>query len=274
MTGARPGGDRASRRRRIPQGAPGRLHGRRDGSSSGGDWMIDGVSLRSPEVADAAEPAEGALHADHARYARVSRRASSAASGGSWSRSTTGRRCCWHWRQAGHAYRQPDDHRERVMAWTRRRAGSTAAHPAIAADLADRNSNRAPSGFIVAALHVRRLLETAAFHGAQLRQPAVQRQGVATPGAGIRRGARSGECVAFIEDEGEFPSTMVDRITPAVDGADLGRRRAADRPQRPCGGGDRAVLAMDHRGRFRRRATGLGSRRRAVRRTTSRPTRR
>jgi fructuronate reductase len=87
-------------------------------------------------------------------------------------------------------------------------------HPAVAADLTNPNSNQSALGFIVAALHVRQTFSLPPF-------TVLSCDNLPSNGKVLRRlmlefaAERDPEMVSFLEDEVSFPSTMVDRITPA-----------------------------------------------------------
>ena len=182
-------------------------------AQSGGDWMIDGVSLRSSDVADALNPQKGlytlitrgregvsARIVGSIRRVLVAPRRSGAGAGGA--------------RQAGHAYRQPDDHRERV----RPRPEDGRARPQASGDR--RRSRRpqqqseAPSASSSPRCTCVRRFSLPPF-------TLLSCDNLPSNGKVLRRlvlefaAERDPEMVSFIEDEVSFPSTMVDRITPA-----------------------------------------------------------
>ena len=109
------------------------------------------------------------------------------------------------------------------------------AHPDIVHDLADPQA--APIG---ARLHRRGPAPPprggrAAIHGADLRQPSVQRPHGEARSHPLRRTASIRTSARFVADEVSCPSTMVDRIVPATTDEDRGADRAGAR-RRPTHG--------------------------------------
>ena len=100
-------------------------------------------------------------------------------------------------------------------------------HPDIVHDLAEPRAPRSAPGFLVEALRRRRAAGLPPVHGAVLRQPS-RTTGAPSRGIVDRFAAlRDPELGRFIADEVAFPSTMVDRITPATTDADRARDRGA-----------------------------------------------
>jgi fructuronate reductase len=180
--------------------------------SSGGDWMITGVSLRSPDVAGALNPQKGF-------YTLLTRGAdgTSARIVGSIARVLVAPS------DRAAVLAALTDPGTRVVSLTitekgygldPRSGGLDRNHPAIAADLAEPTSMQSAVGLIVAALQQRRNLG---------RQPftVLCCDNLPSNGKVLRRlalefaAARNANMVPFLESEVTFPSTMVDRITPA-----------------------------------------------------------
>jgi fructuronate reductase len=179
---------------------------------SGGDWMITGVSLRSPDVANALNPQDGL-------YTLLTR-----GPGGVEARVVG---------SIARVLVAPDEP-DRVLAAlsapetrvvsltvTEKAYGLDALtggldrrHPAIAADLADPEHPRGAIGYIVEALRLRQARGRAGFTVLccdNLPQNGRVVRRLATEFAQLRDPALA----AFIEANARFPSTMVDRITPA-----------------------------------------------------------
>src|SRR5262249_37473385 len=93
-------------------------------------------------------------------------------------------------------------------------------HPAVAADLADTKNTQTALRFIVAAIHGRRMLSMPPF-------TALCCATLLSNGKVLRRlvlefaALRDPAMVAYIKKNVRFPSTMVDRITPAATDATL-----------------------------------------------------
>lgn len=180
-------------------------------AAAGGDWRIRGVSLRSTETADALNPQNGLYTlivrdaaGDRARVIGSIAHAIAAA------------------REPGAALAALVDPTTRIVTTTvtekaygiARGAGVDPANPAIAADLADPRSPSGVIGLLVEALRRRREAGTPPFtvlccdnlpdNGALLRQGAVDFADRFDPAL-----------ARWIEAEVAFPSSMVDRITPA-----------------------------------------------------------
>ena len=167
----------------------------------------------------ALNPQKGSTRCSRAD-ARASRHASSAASGACLSRRRPGQVLAATGRPA-YPDRQPDDHREGL----RPRSEDRRARPDASGDR--RRPCRSRRQKRAAASSSRRctcaMLSAAALHRAQLRQPAVERQGAAPLVLEFAALSAIRRWFAFIETEVRFPSTMVDRITPP-----LPSRRFAD----------------------------------------------
>ncbi len=220
-------------------------------AASGGDWRIEGISLRSTAIADALNPQDGLYTLLVRGEAGVSARVV-----GSITRVIA-------------ASREPDAALAALAAPTTRivsltvtekaygidRAGRSVdlSHPAVAADLAAPRSPSGLLGMIVEGLRQRRESGTPPFtvlccdnlpeNGTLVRAGVLDFAGRIDP-----------TLRDWIDAEVTFPSTMVDRITPPATRGDAGRRRAPHRLPRPRRGGDGALLAMGHRGQLRRRA--------------------
>ena len=132
-------------------------------------------------------------------------------------------------------------------------------HPDIVHDLADPLPVSAP-GFLVARAGAAARRRARALHRAELRQPPRQRPARARrgPRPRARRSTRSSPTGS--RPRCRFPSTMVDRITPATKPEDIARVAALTGLPRRRPGDARAVPPMGDRGRLRRRrATRLGA---------------
>lgn len=181
-------------------------------AASGGDWMITGVSLRSPDVAEALNPQSGLytllVRGPEGVFPRV----------------------IGSIREVLVAPQAP----ERVMAALTRpetrivsltvtekgygvdpkTGGLDRSHPAVAADLADPSRCSGALAYIVTSLRQRRDMGLPAYtvlccdnlpsNGKVLRRLVLEFAALRDP-----------EMVAWIEADVTFPSTMVDRITPA-----------------------------------------------------------
>ncbi len=179
---------------------------------TGGDWMITGVSLRSPDVAQALNPQKGLYTLLERGPQGVCARVIASISG---------------------VLVAPEDQaavmvalaapETRIVSLTitekgygldPRTGGLDRNHPAVAADLADPDNTQSALGFLVAALHARKVLGRPPFtilccdnlpsNGKVLRRLVLEFAALRDP-----------EMVPYIETSVSFPSTMVDRITPA-----------------------------------------------------------
>ncbi|MGO4831280.1 mannitol dehydrogenase family protein [Rhizobiaceae sp. 2RAB30] len=179
---------------------------------AGGDWMISGVSLRSPDVAQALNPQKGLYTLLERGPQGVSARVIASISG---------------------VLVAPEDQaavmvalaasETRIVSLTitekgygldPRTGGLDRNHPTVAADLADPDNTQSALGFLVAALHARKVLGRPPFtvlccdnlpsNGKVLRRLVLEFAALRDP-----------EMAPYIETEVSFPSTMVDRITPA-----------------------------------------------------------
>lgn len=179
---------------------------------TGGDWMITGVSLRSPRVAQALNPQKGLYTLLERGAEGVSARVVASIS---------------------RVLVAPEDQaavlvalaapETRIVSLTitekgygldPRTGGLDRNHPAVAADLADPDNTQSALGFLVAALHARKVLGRPPFtvlccdnlpsNGKVLRRLVLEFAALRDP-----------EIVPHIESAVSFPSTMVDRITPA-----------------------------------------------------------
>jgi fructuronate reductase len=179
---------------------------------SGGDWMITGASLRSADVADALNPQNGL-------YTLLVRGPDGVAP-----------RVVGSIREVLVAPREPDQliqalarQETRIVSLTitekgyglnLRTGGLDRNHPAVAADLADPRRTVSALGFIVAGLRLRMMKDYAPF-------TVLSCDNLPNNGKVLRRlvlefaEARDPKMVAYIRDRVRFPSTMVDRITPA-----------------------------------------------------------
>ena len=182
-------------------------------AASGGDWMIDGVSLRSAEVADAMNP-QGGL------YTLLVRRGEGGVSA----------RVVGSIRRVLVAPREPDVVLEALAAPETRIVSITVTekgygidpatggldrdHPSIAPDLASPSSPSGAVGTIVEALRLRLERGLGGFtvlccdnlpsNGHVVKRLVSEFAAIARP-----------ELAGFIARNVTFPSTMVDRITPA-----------------------------------------------------------
>jgi fructuronate reductase len=180
---------------------------------SGGAWMIDGVSLRSPEAADALNPQNGL-------YTLLTRgpKGVSARVVGSIKRVMVAPL------ETPPVFSAMAASRTKIISLTitekgygldPKTGGLDRSHPAIAADLADSSRTQSALGFIVAAIHVRMMFSVPPFtvlccdnlpsNGKLLRRLVLEFAALRDPAV-----------VGYIEKNVRFPSTMVDRITPAA----------------------------------------------------------
>lgn len=181
-------------------------------AASGGDWMITGVSLRSADVADALNPQNGLytllVRGPEGVFPRV----------------------IGSVREVLVAPRGPEQviqalarEETRIVSLTitekgygldPRTGGLDREHPAVAADLNDPRRTVSALGFIVAGLRLRMMKGYAPF-------TVLSCDNLPNNGRVLRRlvlefaEARDPKMVAHIRDQVKFPSTMVDRITPA-----------------------------------------------------------
>lgn len=181
-------------------------------AASGGDWMITGVSLRSADVADALNPQNGL-------YTLLVRGPDGVSP-----------RVIGSVREVLVAPRGPEQviqalarEETRIVSLTitekgygldPRTGGLDREHPAVAADLNDPRRTVSALGFIVAGLRLRMMKGYAPF-------TVLSCDNLPNNGRVLRRlvlefaEARDPKMVAHIRDQVTFPSTMVDRITPA-----------------------------------------------------------
>ncbi|RST84360.1 mannitol dehydrogenase family protein [Aquibium carbonis] len=181
-------------------------------AASGGDWMITGVSLRSADVADALNPQNGL-------YTLLVRGPDGVSP-----------RVIGSVREVLVAPRGPEQviqalarEETKIVSLTitekgygldPRTGGLDRDHPAIAADLNDPRRTVSALGFIVAGLRLRMMKDYAPF-------TVLCCDNLQNNGRVLRRlvlefaEARDPKMVAYIRDRVTFPSTMVDRITPA-----------------------------------------------------------
>jgi fructuronate reductase len=179
---------------------------------SGGDWMITGASLRAADVADALNPQNGL-------YTLLVRGPDGVSP-----------RVIGSVREVLVAPREPDQliqalarPETRIVSLTitekgygldPRTGGLDREHPAVAADLADPRRTVSALGFIVAGLRLRMLKDYAPY-------TVLSCDNLPANGKVLRRlvlefaEARDPKMAAYIRDRVRFPSTMVDRITPA-----------------------------------------------------------
>ena len=181
-------------------------------AASGGDWMITGVSLRSADVADALNPQNGLytllVRGPEGVFPRV----------------------IGSVREVLVAPRGPEQviqalarEATRIVSLTITEkgygldpgtGGLDRAHPAIAADLNDPRRTVSALGFIVAGLRLRMMKDYAPF-------TVMSCDNLPNNGRVLKRlvlefaEARDPKMAAYIRDRVTFPSTMVDRITPA-----------------------------------------------------------
>lgn len=184
----------------------------RSDGESGGDWMITGVSLRSPDVADALNPQDGLytllVRGPEGVSARVV---------GSIARVLVA----------------PDNRAAVLVALTApatrivsltitekgygvdpSTGGLDRAHPSVAADFADPAHPQGAVGYLVEALRLRRERGLGGFTVLCCDNLPGNGRIVARL-VGEFAVERDPELARFIEAEVSFPSTMVDRITPA-----------------------------------------------------------
>ena len=179
---------------------------------AGGAWMIDGVSLRSPEAADQLNPQNGFYTLLTRGTEGVSARVI-----GSILRVIVAPA------DPGQVLAAMANAATKLVSLTMtekgygldpKTGGLDRTHPAIAADLADRGKTTSALGFIVEAIRLRMMLKAAPF-------TVLSCDNLPANGKVLRRlvlefaSLRDPAVVAFIEKEVRFPSTMVDRITPA-----------------------------------------------------------
>jgi fructuronate reductase len=181
-------------------------------AKSGGDWIITGVSLRSPDVANQLNPQDGL-------YTLLTRGPAGVEA-----------RVIGSIRRVLVAPEEPEKVLDALAAPETRivsltitekgygldpkTGGLDRAHPAVAADLADPRHPQGAIGFIIEALRRRREAGLPGFtvlscdnlpsNGKVIAQLVREFAAEAAP-----------EIISFIEAEVSFPSTMVDRITPA-----------------------------------------------------------
>lgn len=180
---------------------------------SGGDWMIDGVSLRSPDAADALNPQDGLYTVLTRGPDGVSARVVGSI-----------KRVMVAGDETPHVFSALAQPTTQIVSLTitekgygldPKTGGLDRSHPAIAADLADSKNTQSALGFIVAAIHVRRMLSLPPFtvlccdnlpsNGKVLERLVLEFAALRDPAV-----------VAYIKKNVRFPSTMVDRITPAA----------------------------------------------------------
>jgi fructuronate reductase len=181
-------------------------------AKSGGGWMIIGVSLRSPDVADQLDPQDGL-------YTLLTRGPAGVQA-----------RVIGSIRNVLVAPREPEKVLDALTASETKivsltitekgygldpkTGGLDRAHPAIAADLADPRHPQGAIGFIVEALRRRHEAGAGGF-------TVLSCDNLPSNGKVIARLVRefaataAPEISGFIEAKVTFPSTMVDRITPA-----------------------------------------------------------
>ncbi|MBI1622511.1 mannitol dehydrogenase family protein [Aquamicrobium zhengzhouense] len=180
--------------------------------ASGGDWMITGVSLRSPDVADALNPQEGL-------YTLLTRGEDgvSARIIGSIRHVLVAPRE----RQAVLDAMTAEETKIVSLTITEKGYGIDAAsggldegHPSIAADLSNPAEPQSAIGFIVEALRLRKERDVGGF-------TVLCCDNLPSNGHVVQRLVRDfvqrvrPELQEFIDEYVTFPSTMVDRITPA-----------------------------------------------------------
>jgi fructuronate reductase len=190
---------------------------------SGGGWMIAGVSLRSPDVANQLNPQDGLYTLLTRGPAGVEARVIGS---------------------IRHVLVAPEDPEKvldalaapetKIVSLTitekgygldAKTGGLDRTHPAVAADLVDPRHPKGAIGFIVGALRRR---HEAGFGGVTV----LSCDNLPSNGKVARRlvtefaAAAAPEIVPYIEAEVSFPSTMVDRITPASTDRTFGDVRA------------------------------------------------
>lgn len=185
---------------------------------SGGAWMIDGVSLRSPDAAERLNPQNGLYTLLTRRDAGVSARVFGSI-----------RRVIVAPSDPGQVLAAMANEATKLVSLTitekgygldPKTGGLDRDHPAIAADLADRSRTASALGFIVEAIRLRMMLELPPF-------TVLSCDNLPANGKLLRRlvlefaALRDPSVVAYIERKVRFPSTMVDRITPAPSAATL-----------------------------------------------------
>ncbi|BCH22846.1 mannitol dehydrogenase family protein [Mesorhizobium sp. L-8-3] len=179
---------------------------------TGGDWMITGISLRSPDAAQALNPQKGLYTLLERGPQGVSARVIASIAGVLVAPV-----------DQPHVLVALASPQTRIVSLTvtekgygldPKTGGLDPSHPAVAADLADPDNTRSALGFLVAALHARQVLGRPPFtvlccdnlpsNGKVLRRLVLEFAALRDP-----------EIVPHIESAVSFPSTMVDRITPA-----------------------------------------------------------
>lgn len=179
---------------------------------SGGDWMITGVSLRSPDVAQALNPQNGLYTLLERGPQGVSARMIA----------SIAKVLVATEDEAGvlAALAAPQTKivsltiTEKGYGLDPSTGGLDHSHPAVAADLADPGTTRSALGFLVAALHVRLMSGRPPF-------TVLCCDNLPSNGKVLRRlmlefaATRDPDIVPHLESAVSFPSTMVDRITPA-----------------------------------------------------------
>ncbi|WP_108258840.1 mannitol dehydrogenase family protein [Mangrovicoccus ximenensis] len=192
-------------------------------SASGGDWRILGVSLRSPKASEELAPQNGL-------YTLIEKGA-----GGTVARvigSVSGAICSAG--NPGPALDAMAAETTKIVSLTvtekaygldRATHGCDPSHPAVAADLASPDAPQGVLGLLVAALKRRRAAGLAPF--TVLCCDNLPENGVLLKGAVADFARRlDPELAEWIAAEGAFPSTMVDRITPAATAATLAEAAA------------------------------------------------
>ncbi len=181
-------------------------------AASGGDWRIFGVSLRSPKAAEELAPQNG-LYTLIEKGAGTKARVIAAISGAACSAGDPGPVLA---RMADPATRIVSTTvTEKAYGLDRASRGCDPSHPAIAADLAAPDAPQGVIGMIARALGMRREAGIAPF--TVLCCDNLPENGVLLRGAVTDFARRTDPALAeWIAAEVAFPSTMVDRITPAA----------------------------------------------------------
>nr|WP_138465754.1 mannitol dehydrogenase family protein [Poseidonocella sp. HB161398] len=181
-------------------------------AAAGGDWRIFGVSLRSPRASEELAPQNG-LYTLVEKGAETRARVIGAISGAACSAGDPAPVLA---RMADPAVRIVSvTVTEKAYGLDRAAEGCDPSHPAIAADLAQPEAPQGVIGMIVRALAMRRAAGTPPF--TVLCCDNLPDNGRLLRGAAVDFARRTDpELAAWIAAEVAFPSTMVDRITPAA----------------------------------------------------------
>jgi fructuronate reductase len=179
---------------------------------AGGDWMIQGVSLRSPDVAEAINPQDGLytlLTREPTRVtARIVRSIANVLVAASDPKAVIAAMTSAETRIVSLTIT------EKGYGLDPKTGGLDTSHPAIADDIATPGNPQSAVAFIVKALRLRRERGIQPF-------TVLCCDNLPSNGKVVRRlvvefaRLRDAALASFIEEKVPFPSTMVDRITPA-----------------------------------------------------------